>query len=565
MPLNPFYDAAVRSMGSSWHAFLLGAFNPNATVTVDKPPLDLWLQVASTKLLGFTPFALLLPTAIASSAAVLLLYDLVRRCFGRTAGLAAAAALAVLPAEVLTARSDTMDATMAALLVLAAWLVVRGVERERSRELYIAGAVVGLAFEAKLFEALVPLPALVLLFWVGSSARRRTRVKQLAGAGAVAVCVGLAWPLLFALSQVGGKPFPLGSSHGSIWSTVFGYNGINRVTGTSTHSALDRLSPPGAGRLLAAGPIHLNALVGTTLVPALAVGCGAVVLGLVRRRSLGRVPFALAVAMGVWLALAGALLSFISHVPVRYLEVLLPAIAATFGVGLALVARAAAGGALERAHGRAARLLAAVTLVGVIAAALVYASGVAALPLVAVAAALAAAGLLAWTYGHAQRAAAGAITALAVTAMLAVPTSHAITVVTRHQGDGGALGAMPPQTVTRLSHYLTSHRGGARYEFAVAEAHLAGPLIVADAQPVMVLAGTPYHELIGPRALAAAVHAGQVRYVLLAGHGHSHPVRAPTHPARTPRGQLAAWVRTHGVDVTRSSGMPGYGALYRVA
>ncbi|MEA2483353.1 MAG: hypothetical protein QOC55_1300, partial [Thermoleophilaceae bacterium] len=340
MPLNPFYDAAVRSMGSSWHAFLLGAFNPNATVTVDKPPLDLWLQVASTKLLGFTPFALLLPTAIASSAAVLLLYDLIRRGFGRTAGLAAAAALAVLPAEVMTARSDTMDATMAALLVLAAWLVVRGLERGRSRELYIAGAVVGLAFEAKLFEALVPLPALVLLFWVGSSARRRTRVKQLAGAGAVAACVALAWPLLFALSQVGVRPYPLGSSNGSIWSTVFGYNGINRVTGASTQSALDRLSPPGAGRLLASGPIHLAALVGTTLVPALAVGCAAAGLGLVRRRNLGKVPFALAVAMGVWLVLTGVLLSFISHVPVRYLEALLPAIAGVFGIGLALLARA---------------------------------------------------------------------------------------------------------------------------------------------------------------------------------------------------------------------------------
>ena len=58
MQLNPYYDAAVRSMGSSWHAFLVGAFNPNASVAIDKPPVDLWLQVASTKLFGFTPFAL---------------------------------------------------------------------------------------------------------------------------------------------------------------------------------------------------------------------------------------------------------------------------------------------------------------------------------------------------------------------------------------------------------------------------------------------------------------------------------------------------------------------------
>jgi len=143
---DPFYDAAVRSMGTSWHALLVGAFEPGARVAIDKPPVDLWLQVASTKLFGFTHFALLLPEALASTLAVVLLYDVVRRGFGRVAGLAAAAALAVLPIEVVTARSDTMDSFMIALLVLAAWLVVRAVESGRARELYLAAAVVGLAF-----------------------------------------------------------------------------------------------------------------------------------------------------------------------------------------------------------------------------------------------------------------------------------------------------------------------------------------------------------------------------------------------------------------------------------
>ena len=62
---NEYYSAAVRSMTTSWHAFLYGAFEPGASVATDKPPLDLWLQVASTKLLGFTPFALHLPQAVA--------------------------------------------------------------------------------------------------------------------------------------------------------------------------------------------------------------------------------------------------------------------------------------------------------------------------------------------------------------------------------------------------------------------------------------------------------------------------------------------------------------------
>ena len=93
---NPFYDAAVRSMSLSWHNFFYGAFEPAAQVSVDKTPVDLWLQVASTKLFGFSSVAVRLPEAVAAVLAVPLLYDLVRRLFGRKAGLAAAAARAAL-------------------------------------------------------------------------------------------------------------------------------------------------------------------------------------------------------------------------------------------------------------------------------------------------------------------------------------------------------------------------------------------------------------------------------------------------------------------------------------
>src|SRR5437773_443123 len=87
VPNNLFYDAAVRSMSRSWHNFFYAAFEPGGAVAIDKPPIDLWLQVASVKLLGFNSFALKLPEAIAGTAAVALMYDIVRRLFGTGAGL----------------------------------------------------------------------------------------------------------------------------------------------------------------------------------------------------------------------------------------------------------------------------------------------------------------------------------------------------------------------------------------------------------------------------------------------------------------------------------------------
>src|SRR3954452_24503487 len=83
---NPFYDAAVRSMSLSWHNFFFGAIDPGAQVAVDKAPADLWLQVLSVKLFGFTSTALRLPEVTAGILAVPLLYDLARRLFGRRAG-----------------------------------------------------------------------------------------------------------------------------------------------------------------------------------------------------------------------------------------------------------------------------------------------------------------------------------------------------------------------------------------------------------------------------------------------------------------------------------------------
>ncbi|MEA2479336.1 MAG: hypothetical protein QOJ07_1258, partial [Thermoleophilaceae bacterium] len=82
---NPFYDAAVRSMAQSWHNFFFGAFDPSGSLSVDKPPVDLWLQVVSVKLFGFSSTSLRLPEALAGTLAVPLLYDTVRRLCGRAA------------------------------------------------------------------------------------------------------------------------------------------------------------------------------------------------------------------------------------------------------------------------------------------------------------------------------------------------------------------------------------------------------------------------------------------------------------------------------------------------
>ena len=80
---NEYYSAAVRSMSSSWHNFLYGSFDPSGLMTVDKPPLALWVQALSVRVFGFHPLSILVPQALMGVATVALVYDLTRRLWGR--------------------------------------------------------------------------------------------------------------------------------------------------------------------------------------------------------------------------------------------------------------------------------------------------------------------------------------------------------------------------------------------------------------------------------------------------------------------------------------------------
>ncbi len=94
---NTFYSAGVHSMLKSWHNFFFVSFDAGGLVTIDKPPLALWVQAASAELFGFSPLSLLLPEAIISVIAVAVLYRIVARRLGAGAGLAGGAGACRVP------------------------------------------------------------------------------------------------------------------------------------------------------------------------------------------------------------------------------------------------------------------------------------------------------------------------------------------------------------------------------------------------------------------------------------------------------------------------------------
>ncbi len=246
---NFYYAAAVRSMLESWSNFFFGSFDPAGFVTVDKPPVAIWIQAASAKLLGFRGVSLLLPEALMGTASVLLTYRLVRRVFGAAAGLLAGLILAITPICVAVDRDNLPDPALVFVLLLAAWALSTAAETGRLRPLLLSAALVGVGFNIKMLAAFVVLPTFYLCYLVAAPTNWRSRFVHLAAATMMVVAVSLSWSIAVELTPKSRRPYIGGSRNNSALDLALGYNGLGRVLGGSGN-----FRPGNPGRFPGAGP-----------------------------------------------------------------------------------------------------------------------------------------------------------------------------------------------------------------------------------------------------------------------------------------------------------------------
>jgi 4-amino-4-deoxy-L-arabinose transferase-like glycosyltransferase len=341
---NDYYSAAVRSMASSWHNFLFASMDPSGLMTVDKPPLALWVQALSVRVFGYNSLAILVPQALMGVAATALMYDLVRRRFGRAAGFAAGFALATTPIIVAVSRHNNPDELLVLCTVAALWCFVRALQSGRTRWLVLCGVAVGLAFETKMLVGLMVVPGFVVAWlWVAPRGRLAA-VRQLLAGGVAMTVVGLAWPLLVTLTPAADRPWISGTSDNSVWSLIFGYNGVGRVAGQAGGpggGAGGFGGAGGAGGSLFGGPTGVFRLLQTGLGDqagwllgfAIVAGLGLLVATRLRRRdpSTGWL-----IAIGGAFVTTAVVFSFASGIfHPYYVSLLAPFAAALIGAGVA--------------------------------------------------------------------------------------------------------------------------------------------------------------------------------------------------------------------------------------
>jgi 4-amino-4-deoxy-L-arabinose transferase-like glycosyltransferase len=557
---NEYYAAAAKAGSESWTAWFFGSLDPGSFITVDKPPLSLWLMGLSARVFGFSSFSILLPQALCTIAAVGLLYATVRRVFGSAAALAAGMALAIMPVTVAIGRVNNPDALLVLLMVGAAYLLVRALESGRTKHLVWCGLLVGLAFMTKMLQGWMIVPALGAAYLLAGPPALGARIRQLALAGAAMVAASAAWPVAVSLWP-GSRPYIGGSTDGSVWDLILGYNGFGRLTGGEGGGGQGASfgGAPGLWRMF-------NEQVGGQIAWLLPLAAAGLLAGLWLARGAPRTDRRRAawVLFGVWALVHIAVFSTqrgIFHP--YYVSALAPAVAALSGAGLVALWRWA-----RRSWAGLAALDVALVATAWVALELLgrtpdYAPALrTAIPIALAVALFGSIGLrMPELFGRRTLAVAAVAGAIALSAGPAAYSAANLgraldgnNVIAGPSSIGGGMGGMGGGVSDELIAYLQEHQGGAKYLVAASGSQTTAPIIVSTGEAVVTIGGFGGRDPAPTvEQLAQMVADGELKYVLLGGD-------------RGPGGgssELSSWVQEHGtaVDDVDTGGM----TLYRVA
>jgi 4-amino-4-deoxy-L-arabinose transferase-like glycosyltransferase len=338
---NSFYSAAVEAGTKSWKAFFFGSFDSSNFITVDKPPVSLWVMDLSARVFGLNSWAILVPQALEGVASVALLYSTVKRWFGFRAGLLAGLVLALTPVATLMFRYNNPDALLVLLLVGGAWATSRAIETGRTRWLLLMALVVGTGFLTKMMQAFIVVPAFGTAYLLAGAPQFWRRIRQLFAAGLGMIVASGWWVAIVQLVPARDRPYVGGSTDNSELNLIFAYNGFGRLDGNETGSV------HGAGTVGSLwGPTGWDRMFTSTfggqiswLIPAaLVLLAGG--LWVTRRAPRTDRARAALVLWGLWLLVTDAVFSYGQGIIHPYYSVALaPAIAGLVAIGGVLMWR----------------------------------------------------------------------------------------------------------------------------------------------------------------------------------------------------------------------------------
>lgn len=229
--LNSFYSAAVLSGTESWKAWFFGSLDAGNFLTVDKPPLALMVMGLSCRVFGYGTWQMMAPMIVAALATIWILHACVKRVFGHAAAAVAALVLALTPITVAINRDNNPDTLLVFLMMSGAALALRATRDGRLLPLLGSAACFGLAFNTKMLQGYIALPAVFLVYLYAARPAWPKRIVNLLLAGVVLAVSSFWWAAAVSLVPASERPYIGGSTDGTAWNLIMGYNGLGRILG----------------------------------------------------------------------------------------------------------------------------------------------------------------------------------------------------------------------------------------------------------------------------------------------------------------------------------------------
>ncbi|MFJ4278958.1 ArnT family glycosyltransferase [Streptomyces massasporeus] len=229
--LNSFYSAAVLSGTESWKAWFFGSLDAGNFLTVDKPPLALMVMGLSCRLFGYGTWQMMAPMVVAALGTIWILHSSVKRVFGHAAAAVAALVLALTPITVAINRDNNPDTLLVFLMVAGAALALRATRDGRLLPLLGSAACFGLAFNTKMLQGYIALPAVFLVYLYAAKPPWVKRLVNLLLAAVVLAVSSFWWAAAVSLVPASERPYIGGSTDGTAWNLIMGYNGLGRILG----------------------------------------------------------------------------------------------------------------------------------------------------------------------------------------------------------------------------------------------------------------------------------------------------------------------------------------------
>ncbi|OIJ90513.1 glycosyltransferase family 39 protein [Streptomyces monashensis] len=340
--LNSFYSAAIYSGTQNWKAWFFGSLDAGNFLTVDKPPFADMVMSLSCRILGFGTWQMMLPEVAAGLGAIWILHSSVKRTFGHAAAAVAALVLALTPITVAINRDNNPDTILVLLMVGGAALALRATRTGRLLPLLGSAVCFGLAFNTKMLAGYIALPAVFAVYLLAARPTLVKRIVNLLIAGVVLAVAGFWWAIAVSLVPASERPYIGGSTDGTAWNLIMGYNGLGRIFGGEGNGGGGGGGGGGFSGSAGLGRMFNDILGGqiSWLIPfaLLALVCGLILCGRAPRTDLTRAALVL---WGGW-----TVLHYVTFATAEgtmhpyYTTALAPGIAALCGGGGVLLLRA---------------------------------------------------------------------------------------------------------------------------------------------------------------------------------------------------------------------------------